>query len=117
MGELDQQFAGSQIKKLELNDNSSLHGNNSAADYFFAAFLAAHSAFILAEILALADALILRLPLPFLPAGFAVEALPLILAQRNLAAAEILALAAALILNFRFPGAGPAAEVTVEPSR
>ncbi|MDD5139437.1 MAG: hypothetical protein PHY43_04145 [Verrucomicrobiales bacterium] len=80
------------------------------ADYFFAAFLAAHTAFILAESLALADALIL--PLLFLAAGF----VPLIFAQRNLAAAEILALAAALMVNFFFFGAKPPAEAAGEPS-
>lgn len=85
------------------------------ADYFFAAFLAAHNAFILAESLALAAALILPLPLA-LGAGFAAGFDPLIFAQRALAAAEILALAAALILNFFFFGAGLAAEATVEPN-
>lgn len=79
------------------------------ANYFCAAFLAAHNAFILVESLALAAALIL--PLPFLAAGF----VPLIFAQRALAAAEILALAAALILNFFF-GDGLAERVTVEPN-
>ena len=87
-------------------------------DYFFAAFLAAHTAFILAESLALAAGLIL--PLAFLAAGaaaaFAAGAAPRTLAQRNLAAAEILALAAALILNFLFFGAGPATEAADEPS-
>jgi hypothetical protein len=83
--------------------------------YFFAAFLAAHNSFILAESLALAAALIFVFG--FLAAGFATDFLPLTFAQRNLAAAEILALAAALILNFRFLGAGLAAEVPVEPSR
>jgi hypothetical protein len=104
------------IKKPESDDDSGPHGKNRlAADYFFAAFLAAHTAFNLAESLALAAALILRLPLA-LAGDFAAGFVLLIFAQRALAAAEILALAAALILNFFFFGAGLAAEVTVEPN-
>jgi len=85
------------------------------ADYFFPAFLAAHNAFILAESLALAAALILPLPLDF-GAAFATGFFPLIFAQRALAAAEIFALAEALILNFFFFGAGPATGAVVEPN-
>jgi len=65
--------------------------------YFFAAFIFAHLAFWAARILAMPAALILRLVLgAILPGRF----LPLIFAQRALAAREIFLLAATLILRF-----------------
>lgn len=87
------------------------------ADYFLPALRAAHNAFILAESLALAAALILPLALPAagLAAGFDPDLAARTFAQRALAAAEILALAAALIVNF-FLAAGAATEAVVEPS-
>lgn len=63
----------------------------------FLAFLRAQASFILAEILALAAALIFRLPFR---AGFTDAFVPFRFAHLALAAALILARAALLILNF-----------------